>query len=145
MNAATANHLSALRTAAEPIVDLGPDERHACRYRAGGDRIWGYVVSLMEPIFARHDAAAQAAHIRAAAAANDSASSWRHTNHHIDPDTAGLDVSSGFGKELWELARGEVEAAIAADNAVRAATYEAYRLACEQGVAVPPARPQGGS
>lgn len=41
-------------------------------------------------------------------------------------------------KRQWELARAELDAVIAADNAQRLAAYEAYRVACEQGVAVPP-------
>ncbi len=39
-----------------------------------------------------------------------------------------------------EMARPQIEAVIAADNARRLAEYEAYRAACEQGVAVPPVK-----
>lgn len=42
-------------------------------------------------------------------------------------------------KRIWLKALPQLRAAIEADNAERLAKYEAYRLACEQGVAVAPA------
>ena len=41
-------------------------------------------------------------------------------------------------KRMWDLARVEIDAAIAANNKQRLNEYEAYRKACEQGVAVEP-------
>lgn len=41
-------------------------------------------------------------------------------------------------KKLWVMAQAEVRAMVEADNARRLEDYERYRLACAQGVAVPP-------
>ena len=51
---------------------------------------------------------------------------------------AGYRRAYPLGAARWELARPEIDAAIAAHNAATRAAFETYRLACAQGVAVPP-------
>lgn len=147
MTTDTARHLNALRDTARPIVRVTGDdippaasayaESGAAIYHCGGLE-WAQVAHLLNPILHRHDAAAQAAEIREAAAERREA----RTRYCGCGHACGSDYAhgpwGGCAAHVWALAEGEVEAAIAADNARRLAEYEAYRLACEQGVAVPP-------
>jgi hypothetical protein len=47
-------------------------------------------------------------------------------------------ICSALSYRAHKLALPEIEAVLAAHNAATLAAYESYRLACEQGVAVPP-------
>ncbi len=49
--------------------------------------------------------------------------------------------SNGVGTTMRRLAWPEVKAMVETDNKIRMDAYEAYRLLCEQGVALPPSSP----
>lgn len=49
------------------------------------------------------------------------------------------EIPWSFTRKIWEYSRAEIQSVIDCDNRRRAAEYETYRIACEQGVAVPPA------
>jgi hypothetical protein len=50
----------------------------------------------------------------------------------------GIPVPWAFTRRLWDYCAIQINAAIDGDNAHRLAEYERYRLAVQQGVAVPP-------
>jgi len=86
-------------------------------------------------IMESHTAQAQAEEIKHAAKAHSIADAARAPR---DRECLYSDsLNSVSGREAV-ISRPQIEALIAADNAKRLAEYETYRIACEQGVAVPP-------
>ncbi len=131
MDERTAKHLTQLRHLAEPITAAeAPEWFHPWLG-------WEYIKNLLLPIEQRHAAAAQAEEIRAAARERRDANSYYCGIGRKSSNTASWH-GGGYGMILLAICRGEIDAAIAADDARRAREYEAYRMACEQGVALPP-------
>lgn len=139
MNDKTAKHLNDLRELATPIT------RHEPKDRDGPDDALAYfrwlnyerLSRVVNRVYETHDAAALAAEIREAAKGRRPAATHR-PSHHYHKDGEICIRSYGYGGIVWAMGEAEIAAAFAADNARRLAEYEAYRLACEQGVAVPP-------
>ena len=133
MTDATAHHLNRLRLLSRPIESStnGGWPDFTCP-----DDIRDNVAGIANAILVRHRPAAQAAEIRAAAKEGRIAET---TAAAFVRDVYGVRIrDTGLVRALWGIAKDEVLAAFAADNARRLAEYEAYRIACEQGVAVPP-------
>lgn len=139
MNVQTAEHLNYLRDRARP-VELSSNCVPTGDVLFTHGQVSAIAQSLsatIDNILAANESAIVAAEIRDAAHERREASVlhvafspyWWHSHDEIPWD---------FTRRLWIACRPQIEAAIAADNAVREAEYEAYRLACEQGVAIPP-------
>lgn len=139
MNKKTAKHLNLLRDLATPIT------RHDPKDCDGPDDALAYfrwlncedLSRVVSRVYETHDAAALAAEIRAAAKDRREALVHRPSNCHHKSGEICI-RSYGYGGTIWAMSEAEIVAAFEADNARRLAEYEAYRLACEQGVAVPP-------
>lgn len=138
MNKRTAEHLNALRRSSKPL--LISENGELCEDR-NGKMLIDYSHPRREGIFRALDAAmlsivplAVSMEIMAAAAENREAKT-------STPDTWIKACSwSGMtlGPEIIEMALPSARLAIEASNAEALRLYEAYRLACSQGVAVPP-------
>lgn len=137
MNIETAKRLNTLRTQAQPITPSDPSARSVAAYSLAA-QTQAHFAALVEPIFARHEAAAIEQEIRDAASAGRAAETYRASNFHDGTEMTAV-PNYGYTPTLWRIAGPEVAAAITADNEARAARYESYRRACEQGVAIPPA------
>lgn len=135
MTSATARHLSRLLSRATPITLTTPEDDVA--HIVCGPLDWQYGRDLIDPVLRRHTAAAQAEEIRAAARERREAYAYASTVTHASTTQCRV-YRHGYAAILWEIALPEIEAVIEADNARRLAEYEAYRAACEQGVAIPP-------
>jgi hypothetical protein len=133
MNQETARHLNALRAAAAEVtfeveevrLELnGPHTPALCRQIEAA-------VNAMGPEAQRQEIVEAASERTEAGVAYDTmiGSNWVG-------DYACLRGRVGYRAAL--LAREQIVAIISAHNAATASAYEAYRLACEQGVAVPP-------
>jgi hypothetical protein len=131
MNAATARHLSMLLARSKPIIRDGDKWHHS-------SLSWDYIRDIIKPIETANDAAAQAEEIRAAARERRDCSHFACGIGHSSPNMVEWHQYGGYSRILLGLCSDQIDAAIAADNARRLAEYEAYRAACEQGVAVPP-------
>jgi len=141
MNESTAKNLNRLRQLAEPItIEFGRDGRITMRPFPQGQKSHP-LVEVANAILDRHAPAAQAAEIRAAAQERRNASTMRYRLNFVDdyPTAFVTCYEGGLGPILASMAKPELEAAVAAENARTCAEYEAYRMACAQGVAVPPA------
>lgn len=138
MNAKVGKKLNALRNLATPMVvyaDAGPGVVAAVAWPAG--HTTQTIIDIIQPILDRYEAEAISVAVMRAATAGAEAEtqvtrlSWggqqaaRLWDHCANPI-------------LWEIAEAEVRAAVAAHNTRTAREYDAYRLACEQGVAVEP-------
>lgn len=86
----------------------------------------------LNDLLSRHSAAAIAQEIRTAAAED------RPAIMNVPKNWQYLTADIGSSMFLLAAARPEAEAIVARMNADRLAKYTAYRLACAQGVAVPP-------
>jgi hypothetical protein len=131
MNNKTAMHLTKLRGLAAPIVRNENIWRHE---RLG----YQYIVKLIEPVQKRYEEQAQAEEIRQAARERRDAGHYYIGVSHVGPGAVRWSDDDGLGAILLKLAIDEIDAVVSADNARRLAEYEAYRAACEQGVAIPP-------
>jgi hypothetical protein len=110
---------------------------------------WNYdaksIPSTLEPrinqIIVAHYPAAMAQEISAAAAERRIAHCFNPMESSTHKDSAiswWLPNRNNAGRIAVDMANPEINALIEADNARRKAEYERYRIACEQGVAVPP-------
>lgn len=139
MNSKTAQHLTKLYEAASPI------ERHTVagetveRIWSHSSLPWDHIRDLILPIEKKRAVAAQAEEVRAAARERRCASNHYCGIGHKSPHSVEWHPYGGFSLILLDMCLPEIRAAVAADNSRRLAEYEAYRLACEQGVALPPA------
>lgn len=142
MNRKTAERLNLLLRASEPVVlnelNVPTGDVLLCNGDASNlaDKLW----AALKPILESSVPIVTAAEIR------DAAANRRHADVlHVEfgPYNWRQRRESGipwaFTAKLWAHCRPQIQAAIDADNAARMAEYEAYRVACEQGVAVPPA------
>lgn len=121
MNEKTAGHLNYLHREAEPtILKRGP---------AGVDVTRGSLTKAIKAVGKRHMDDAIAEEIRRAATEKRKADVYgSYTLNAQHNDEA---IATDLG---WD----EMVAVVGADNTRRELEYEAYRLACSQGVAVPP-------
>lgn len=133
MNKETANHLTKLFLRSAPI-------------QRDGNQAWTHphlshqhMLDLIKPIEDRNREQAQQAEIRAAASERREAAGFACGICHRDAHSVAWHPYGGFAQILFAICEPEIEMAIRRDNGRRLAEYEAYRLACEQGVAVPPA------
>lgn len=132
MNSKVAEHLTRLLKRSAPIVGDGE------RKWSHPSLPWTEIRDLILPVEQRHKDAAQAEEIRAAARERREASGYARGIGHESPNAVAWHPGGGYGLILLTMCRPEIDAVIAADNARRLAEYEAYRAACEQGVAVEP-------
>jgi hypothetical protein len=125
MNMKTARHLNALLEAAEPTKI------------EGGNLVGPGASSLMEKfktVAADLEATVMVERIKKAAAKREGVSTvfgsiWTHS---------GQTIVLGLSKDLLAACTPHWQLLLNDYNAQTAAAYEAYRVACEQGVAVPP-------
>ncbi len=145
MNKKTAEHLNRLQDLSAPV-------KFTDRNVPKGSVLWdGSSVSdvanrLEKRIAAIIEAqipAETAAEIREAAAERRTADVLHVVFHVYDWRRCDA-IPWYFTKRLWAACRSQIAEVIKADNEARLAEYEAYRKACEQGVAVPPATEEKG-
>jgi len=132
MNSETAEHLTKLLKMSSPI------ERMSEREWSHPYLSWEYIKNLILPIQKKYEKAAQEKEIRLAAKEKREAYSYYDGIGHKSPHSVEWHPYCGFSLILLEMCSDEIDVAIKTDNDNRMAQYEAYRLACEQGVAVPP-------
>jgi hypothetical protein len=126
MNAKTANRLNALLYEAKPIPRPLPDDYEIP------------LKDLTRPLVLA--AMQQAQREEIIAAAKQKRQAW--ADELCDPNCGYQNISrfsDSVARRAYLIALPAIQAVIEADNARRVAKYEAYRVACEQGVAVPPA------
>lgn len=134
MNRQTAEHLNHLLELSQPMKIEDGLIQHPAATKEFGERLGA--------IWNSHIPIAQAMAIRSAA--RDKAKSeyiCHDVRQHCGGNGKVIDVcrsTYGFSETVKKLAMPEIKAAIEADDARRLAEYEAYRMACEQGVALPP-------
>lgn len=129
MTTKTAAHLNALRSATRKVIVPTPDEAF---YRANFGRIGKECFAAIE----RCKDAAVEQEIRDAARERRIAD----VGFSVDPYQAAgyIQTRDGAQRLAYQMAYPEMCAIAGRFNAATMARYEAYRLACEQGVAVPP-------
>jgi hypothetical protein len=136
----TAEKLNSLRLAAQPVESQQPERDELVRWSRGGStrELWDAVNTVLE----QHRPVGLEAAIRHAAesgeechrSSGDVQAGWGYAAIH---DVARLS-DDGFTSHVWEIAKPEVEALIAADNAHRAGAYAAARTEIVQGRVVEP-------
>ncbi len=133
-----ANHLNILLCRAtayhwtDGYLDGGPVGTLK-RHDAESDKLlW----ARLEPILAVATIATDLAEIAVAATER------RHANLNrpdVNPHAWRMSIPWAGSQQLWDACRPQLEACVNQFNVETAATYELFRLACSQGVAVPPA------
>jgi hypothetical protein len=141
MNNRTAQHLNELlRRTSKPItLELEKAGDYGLRLAGGSDAEISAIYAYIEACRVRVEPQATAEEIRNAAAQHriadiytgdteESLTYWGQVNNH----------HAHAGGIALRLCIDEIRAEITRLNAAAAEQYEAYRIACEQGVAVPP-------
>lgn len=147
MNLATAAHLNMLRALSAPIVltidaeknkfDLEFNDNYSYKFKDEKDRNIVKMKDIIRNILTRHFDVSLATEIARAAHEDREACGYMPDADHSL--VFWLCNNNRAGRIAVELARAEIDAAIAADNAIRQSRYQTYRTMCESGVAVPPA------
>lgn len=144
MNDRTLAHLNFLRLMTSPVSYSAGAQNGPCVFLTQLDKnqlfetdaqkaLLRELTRQAHAVVLRHYPVALAEEIRAAASECRKAMASPCDSLHWWPKNGNL-----AGIRALELARAEIELLIQHDNARRAAEYEAYRVACAQGVAVPP-------
>lgn len=133
MNTKTAEKLNELRNAAVPVT-------HNARGHILGPvppSLWesiGQAEQAANPEMVRREIIAAAKEKREA---NVNAPDWGNS-YWAGQISASNSIPWAATKARWEIARPVIDALIATHNVASTNAYETYRIACEQGVAVPP-------
>lgn len=138
MNAKVGKKMNQLRKLATPMVvyaDAGMSAVASVSWPAGNTT--QTIIDIIQPILDRYEAEAISVAVMRAATAGAEAET-QVTSLSWDGQQAARLFRHCANPILWEIAEAEVRAAVAAHNTRTAREYEAYRLACEQGVAVEP-------
>lgn len=136
MNQDTARHLNQLHKAASPVTLKESSEGIILQPAPAA------IIQQIKAIVGAHDQSALVAEIREAAgerrAAHTHVSFGFFTGLNNLPAGAAKILCSDLSLRAFRLALPQIRAAIDTYNVATQAAYESYRIACEQGVAVPP-------
>ena len=132
-----AEHLTLLFRRSAPITVSYPPDDHKDGHRnptwTQKSLKWEDILAIIEPIALAAMPAALDEEIRAAARERREASGYACHVSYASANSVSWHPYGGFAMILWDMCRPQVEAAIAADNAVRLAKYEAYRRRANRG------------
>jgi hypothetical protein len=148
MKSKCAEHLTMLLVRSAPItMALPPEPDVATEVNRDGYRNptwshpsleWQEIRDIIHPIAESMLAAAQDEEIRRAARERRPASGYVCHVGYASSHSVAWHPYGGYAMILWDMCASQIATAIGADDARRLAEYEAYRQACEQGVALPP-------
>lgn len=133
MNSKTLNHLNKLFSLARPVV-LSKNFTISGSANDQGEALW----PRLQECAKKYNAEMIRQEIIRAAKEKVIGDTCNPTYSYHDARSLSSIPWNGTLRQ-WILARKEIDAIIEADNQRRVDEYEVYRLACEQGVAVPPA------